>query len=109
MQALSSRKAPKVLRKRRWQTLVHRGEHGVSRKPLRREGRLSPPVPVVHALAQISFARGPRVQRPPGLPCALFIERVRRKQNSGATRRENADLYPLRSLKIESGLRRDDR
>ena len=45
----------------------------ISRKPLRREGRLSPPVPVVHALAQFLFARGPRVQRPPGLPCALSI------------------------------------
>src|ERR1700741_4539747 len=28
---------------------------------MRREGRLSPPVPVVHALAQIVFAREPRV------------------------------------------------
>jgi hypothetical protein len=43
----------------------------ISRKPPRREGRLLPPVPVVFALAQISFAREPRVQRPPGLPCAL--------------------------------------
>jgi hypothetical protein len=43
----------------------------ISRKPLRREGRLSPPVPVVFALAQFFFAREPRVQRPPGLPCAL--------------------------------------
>src|SRR5215469_17056352 len=41
--------------------MVHRGERGVSRKPLRREGRLSPPVPVVFALAQIFFAREPRV------------------------------------------------
>ena len=32
-----------------------------SSRPSRREGRLLPPVPVVSALAQISFARGPRV------------------------------------------------
>ena len=49
------------------------GRARISRKPLRREGRLSPPVPVVHALAQIFFAREPRVQRPPGLPCALRL------------------------------------
>jgi hypothetical protein len=47
------------------------GRARISRKPLRREGRLSPPVPVVFALAQIPSAREPRVQRPPGLPCAL--------------------------------------
>jgi putative proteasome-type protease len=29
---------------------------------------------VVNALAQISFARGPRVQWPPGLPCALVSD-----------------------------------
>jgi hypothetical protein len=32
MQALSSRKAPKALRRRRWQTRVHRGERDISRK-----------------------------------------------------------------------------
>ena len=59
-------------------TVANAGSPGrtrISRKPLRREGRLSPPVPVVFALAQISFAREPRVHaatRPShGLPCAL--------------------------------------
>ena len=62
----------------------------ISRNPPRREGRLSPPVPVVHALAQISFAREPRVHaatrpslRPP------FSRGTRTMQNSGKTSREN--------------------
>ncbi len=54
--------------------LVHRGEHGISRKPPRREGRADPACTCgQRALAQTSFARGPRVQRPPGLPCALVF------------------------------------
>ena len=77
-------------------TVANAGSPGrarISRKPLRREGRLSPPVPVVHALAQISFAREPRVQRPPGLPCALCIfKRAKRKQSSGEIRREDANV-----------------
>jgi len=55
-------------------TVTTRGSPGrsrISRKPLRREGRLSPPVPVVFALSRNSLARGPRVQRPPGSPCSL--------------------------------------
>jgi hypothetical protein len=46
-------------------------------------------VPVVFALAQIFSARGPRVQRPPGLPCALGFLRVMVRQSSGEFRREN--------------------
>jgi hypothetical protein len=82
--------------------LAHRGDDGgkrdgsprrarISRKPPRREGRLSPPVPVVHALAQIFFARaapGAAATRPSLRPLCLM--RVRRKQSSGETRRENA-------------------
>jgi hypothetical protein len=44
---------------------------------------MSPPVPVVFALAQIPFAREPRVQRPPGLPCALDLSRGICWQSSG--------------------------
>ena len=72
--------------------MVHRGDHEVSRNPSRREGRLSPPVPVVHALAQISFAREPRVHaatRPSLRP--LFSMRVTLMHNSGEARRENAN------------------
>jgi hypothetical protein len=62
----------------------------ISRKPLRGEGRLSPPVPVVHALAQIFFAREPRVQRPPGLPSTLLLfEGDGRCKSSGEFRRED--------------------
>jgi hypothetical protein len=53
------------------------GRARISRKPLRREGRLSPPVPVVFALAQIFFAREPRVHAAtrPSL-CPPFFWRV---------------------------------
>ena len=38
----------------------------------------------------------PRVQRAPGLPCALCFSRARNsQQNSGASRRENADLHSV--------------
>jgi hypothetical protein len=38
---------------------------------------------------------GPRVQRAPGLPCALYFEEGRAaRYNSGASRRENALAYP---------------
>jgi hypothetical protein len=36
------------------------------------------------------------VQRAPGFPCALlFFQGVASTQNSGASRRENADVYLL--------------
>ncbi len=52
--------------------LVHRGERGVSRKPLCREGRDVSAEPVVNA-PRIFFARGPWVRPAPGIPCALCI------------------------------------
>ena len=52
----------------------HRGEHEVSRKPLRRESRRCSGSPVV--LPPCFFvARGPWVQSAPGFPCALTIVR----------------------------------
>ena len=75
---------------RRWQTLVHRGEPEVSRKPLRGEGRLSPPVPVVNARsAQLFLRGGPGCMRPPGLPCALCYSEGDYRQSSGEARRED--------------------
>ena len=74
MQAPSWRK---MMRRRRWQQAVHRGEHGISRKPLRREGWLSPPVPVVHAPRAIfpcAGAPGAAATRPSLRP--LSFERV---------------------------------
>jgi hypothetical protein len=53
-------------------TAGHRGEREVSRKPLRREGRM-PPLNL-YARVRISLCSlhtRPRVQRAPGLPCAL--------------------------------------
>src|SRR6266702_4402239 len=50
----------------------------------------------------------PRVQRAPGFPCALCsLKRVEGDarlvtQDSGASRRENADTHPHRCLTIES-------
>src|SRR6202521_305157 len=56
----------------------HRGERGVSRKPLRREGRIASAEPVCSCafFCALLHAR-PRVQRAPGFPCALlFLSRV---------------------------------
>jgi hypothetical protein len=36
----------------------------------------------------------PRVQRAPGLPCALSFQGEDFKHNSGESRRENANAYP---------------
>src|SRR5580692_5522781 len=49
-------------------------------------------------------AHGPRVCRAPGIPCALCYFGGIVLQSSGASRRENADAYPVSSLKIESGI-----
>src|ERR1700712_89172 len=74
----------------------HRGELGVSRNPPRRESRLPP----LNLYARVRFCwrilhTRPRVQRAPGFPCALCFERDDISfQNSGASRREDADLRP---------------
>jgi hypothetical protein len=62
-------------------------------KPLRREGRTDPPTPVVTTVCYF-FAHGPRVQRAPGLPCALlFSGRMNFLEKLGRiARRENADV-----------------
>ena len=56
----------------------HRGELGISRKPLRREGRIASAEPVCScAFYLITLHARPRVQRAPGFPCALlFLSRV---------------------------------
>ena len=88
-------------------TVANAGSPGrtrISRKPPRREGRLSPPVPVVFALAQLILAREPRVHaatrsslRPP------YFERVIETQSSGEIRRENVDSCSLGVMLRESG------
>ena len=49
-------------------------------------------LPVLHT--------GPRVQRASGIPCSLSLE-GNDTQTSGASRRENADLYLLFDIRIE--------
>ena len=53
------------------------GRPRISRKPLRRESRMPP----LNLYARVRFSRAllhtrPRVQRAPGLPCALFLSRA---------------------------------
>jgi hypothetical protein len=76
-----------------------RGEHGISRKPLRREGRSVSAEPVCScAFFYLPLHMRPRVQRAPGLPCvpllrvacALLLLRANDLQNSGECCRENA-------------------
>src|SRR5438067_550310 len=57
---------------------VHRGEHAISRKPLRREGRIASAEPVCSCAFLLCLLRTrPRVQRAPGFPCTLlFLQRV---------------------------------
>jgi hypothetical protein len=75
--------------------LVHRGEREVSRKPPRREGRSDSACTCGHARTRKIFpARGPWVQRAPGLPCALDCLRGHRIwHRSDGSRRENAGGY----------------
>jgi hypothetical protein len=54
-----------------------RGEHGISRKPLRGEGRSVSAEPVCScAFCYLPLHMRPRVQRAPGLPCALSFLRA---------------------------------
>jgi hypothetical protein len=56
----------------------HRGEREVSRKPPRREGRIASAEPVCSCAFSCCHLRTrPRVQRAPGLPCALLLFRGR--------------------------------
>src|ERR1035437_5602036 len=56
----------------------HRGERGISRKPLRRESRIASAEPVCSCAFFCALLHTrPRVQRAPGFPCALlFFQRV---------------------------------
>jgi hypothetical protein len=77
--------APQCLGAKLATMLAHRADDGgkrdgspgrarISRKPLRREGRsVSACTCGLRAFAHLSCAKRPRVQRAPGLPCALGI------------------------------------
>ena len=63
--------------------------------PSRREGRIASAEPVCScAFFSLLLHTRPRVQRAPGLPCALLSWGGMNLQNSGALCRENAKLYP---------------
>src|SRR5690348_3887329 len=60
-----------MISRRRWlQSPVHRGERGISRKPLRRECRLIRPN-LWSLPPAFLFAGGPWVRSSPGIPCTL--------------------------------------
>ena len=66
--AMSALTGPTRRARRRWlSSPVHRGEHAISRKPLRRE---SPVEPVVRTRVLSTMHTRLRVQAAPGLPCA---------------------------------------
>jgi hypothetical protein len=75
-----------------------RGEHGISRKPLRREGRSVSAEPVCSCAFSLSALHmRPRVQRAPGLPCALFSlgrERIRKTRADAVARMRRCAEFP---------------
>ena len=73
----------------------HRGERGISRKPLCRGCPGASAEPVCSCAPLLPLRMRPRVQRAPGIPCALWLmEGQVFEQNSGATSRENAHSHP---------------
>ena len=73
----------------------HRGEHEISRKPLRRESRIASAGPVCSCAFFCAFVHTrSRVQRASGFPCALlFFQRVATEAKLGRNpRRENENL-----------------
>ncbi len=84
----------------------HRGERGVSRKPLRREGRDASAEPVCScAFFCACLHTRPRVQRAPGFPCALLLlsrAAIDAKLGRIAPRDREAVSADTRCLKIES-------
>ena len=83
------RRSRVVLTPRRWRQVLekqsfsgatvarkpgHRGEHEISRKPLRRESRIASAGPVCSCAFFCAFVHTrPRVQRASGFPCALLF------------------------------------
>jgi hypothetical protein len=62
-------------------------------------------VPPLNLYARVRFSlpilhTGPRVQRASGIPCSLQFE-GHETQTSGASRRENVDVYLLFEIRIE--------
>ena len=73
----------------------HRGERGISRKPLRRGCPGASAEPVCSCAPLLPLRMRPRVQRAPGIPCALwFIEGHAYGKNSGAFVSRECKLCP---------------
>jgi hypothetical protein len=81
-----------------------RGEREISRKTIARGMPGETGVTVVTMLVCFFILHARlRAHRAPGIPCALCSQEGQSfAKTSGASRRENADAYPLGSLKIES-------
>src|SRR5579872_759729 len=67
----------------------------ISRKPLRREGRCDHRLYLWSRACAVFSAREPRVQRPPGLPCALTIFRGHVSSKARAQRAARTRTYIL--------------
>src|SRR6202043_3544062 len=91
----------------------HRGEHGISRKPLRRESRIASAEPVCSCAFFCAFLHTrPRVQRAPGFPCALLFRGRRRNARAhrpARTRTQILSLFDNRIRISESPSRRECR
>ena len=71
--------------------------------PLRRECRMLSAALYARVRLHTPLHTRPRVQRAPGIPCALFFERCGNyQQNSGASRREIAELYSVQATSLRA-------
>ena len=88
----------------------HRGEHEISRKPLRRESRIASAGPVCSCAFFCTFVHTrPRVQRASGFPCALFFSegghrrkaRAHRAARSGICVCDESGYCEERSVRVD--------
>jgi len=80
----------------------HRGDHVISRKPLRGESRDDPVEPVVYSCAFCAHDRG--CNRRPAFPAPSHLERRENDpQSSGRSCRENADACLLKRFPSHMG------
>ena len=80
----------------------HRGERVISRKPLRREGRIASAEPVCScAFSLCTMHARPRVQRAPGFPYALSLSRAAIDAKLGRIAPRECGRTPSRCMTIE--------
>src|ERR1700694_5413686 len=80
----------------------HRGEHEVSRKPLRGESRNDPVEPVVHSCAFCAHDRG--CNRHPAFPAPSVFKEGEVDANLGRVAPRECERISSRCLKFESGM-----